>query len=141
MDRGEFYRMQSAAMKQAIERGDDVIFQACFFDGTWLGFADFLLRTDDPDAPLGWSYEVADTKLAAELEGGVVILEKELGPQVEYIAVLVLSHYASSGTVLGLQGGDLDATFSQGMDGGKAGGAGSHYYDLHLLPPCCVGSS
>ena len=52
------------ARREGVERGDDVIFQACFFDGTWLGFADFLLRVDDPAAPLGWSYEVADTQLA-----------------------------------------------------------------------------
>ena len=31
-------------------RGDDVIYQATFFDGTWRGHADFLLRVDDPTA-------------------------------------------------------------------------------------------
>ena len=39
---------QAVVTRTAIERGDDVIFQACFFDGIWLGFADFLLRMDDP---------------------------------------------------------------------------------------------
>ena len=47
-DRGERYRDAAASNPEAIERGDDVIFQACFFDGTWLGFADFLLRVDRP---------------------------------------------------------------------------------------------
>ena len=42
---------------------------------TWArrrGFADFLLRTEDPDAPLGWSYEVADTKLAHSVKAGAL---------------------------------------------------------------------
>ncbi len=73
MHPGEFYRAQAAITRQAIERGDDVIFQACFFDGTWLGFADFLLRVDDPEAPLGWSYEVADTKLAHSVKAGALL--------------------------------------------------------------------
>ncbi|MEX1334908.1 MAG: TM0106 family RecB-like putative nuclease, partial [Candidatus Limnocylindrales bacterium] len=73
VDRGEHYRAQAAATREAIERGDDVIFQACFFDGTWLGFADFLLRVDDPYAPLGWAYEVADTKLAHSVKAGALL--------------------------------------------------------------------
>ena len=73
MDAAEFYGMQATVTRAAIERGDDVIFQACFFDGTWLGFADFLLRKDDPAAPLGWSYEVADTKLAHSVKAGALL--------------------------------------------------------------------
>ncbi len=73
IDRAEHYRALAAATRAAIERGDDVIFQACFFDGTWLGFADFLLRKDDPGAPLGWSYEVADTKLAHSVKAGALL--------------------------------------------------------------------
>ncbi len=72
-DRGDFYRAQEQATRAAIERGDDVIFQACFFDGTWLGFADFLLRIEDPEAPLGWSYEVADTKLAHKVKASALL--------------------------------------------------------------------
>ena len=34
----------------AIRRGDDVIYQATFFDGRWLGYADFLLRVETPSA-------------------------------------------------------------------------------------------
>jgi uncharacterized protein len=67
------YRRRAARTSEAIRRGDDVIFQACFFDGTWLGFADFLLRVEDPDAPLGWSYEVADTKLAHKVKASALI--------------------------------------------------------------------
>lgn len=71
--RGDFYRRKAAQTIAAIQRGDDVIFQACFFDGTWLGFADFLLRVEDPEAPLGWSYEVADTKLAHHVKASALL--------------------------------------------------------------------
>ncbi|HTA39457.1 MAG TPA: hypothetical protein VK760_10285, partial [Candidatus Acidoferrales bacterium] len=48
----------------AIERGPAYIFQPTFYDGTFLGRADFLRRIDRPCAARGWSYEVIDTKLA-----------------------------------------------------------------------------
>ncbi len=37
----------------AMRRGEDVIFQATFFDGRWRGHADFLLRRDDRPSLLG----------------------------------------------------------------------------------------
>ncbi|MCV9993108.1 TM0106 family RecB-like putative nuclease [Paeniglutamicibacter sp. ZC-3] len=43
---------------QALLKGADVVFQATFFDGEFVGFADFLVR--EPDG----SYAVWDTKLA-----------------------------------------------------------------------------
>ncbi len=48
----------------AIRSGVDAVYQAGFFDGTWLGFADFLLRVEQPSLLGPFSYEVADTKLA-----------------------------------------------------------------------------
>ena len=48
----------AAATEEAVRDGADVIYQACFVDDGWRGFADFLLR--QPDG----TYEVADTKLA-----------------------------------------------------------------------------
>ncbi|HKZ92044.1 MAG TPA: TM0106 family RecB-like putative nuclease [Candidatus Limnocylindrales bacterium] len=69
----DYYRRKAAQTRAAIRRGDDVIFQACFFDGTWLGFADFLLRVEDREAPLGWSYEVADTKLAHRVRASALL--------------------------------------------------------------------
>ena len=62
--RGERLRARAAATEAAMREGADVIYQATFFDGTWLGFADFLLRVDAPSTLGSWSYEVADTKLA-----------------------------------------------------------------------------
>jgi uncharacterized protein len=46
------------ATEEAIRAGADVIYQACFIDGDWRGFADFVER--QPDG----RYEVVDTKLA-----------------------------------------------------------------------------
>ncbi len=49
----------------AMRAGDAYIYQATFFDGTFLGHADFLRRIEEPSPNLGaWSYEVEDTKLA-----------------------------------------------------------------------------
>jgi predicted RecB family nuclease len=61
---------------QCMREGADVIYQATLFDGTWLGYADFLLRVDGPDAAsdLGsYHYEVADTKLARHVKGGALL--------------------------------------------------------------------
>ena len=61
---------------EAMASGDDVIFQATFFDGRWLGYADFLLRVESPDRPSVWGpyhYEVADTKLARHVKAGAVL--------------------------------------------------------------------
>jgi predicted RecB family nuclease len=49
---------------EAMERGAKTIYQATFFDGTFVGHADFLERIDTPSARFAWSYEVIDTKLA-----------------------------------------------------------------------------
>jgi uncharacterized protein len=51
---------------RAMEAGAHVIYQGTFFDGTFLGKSDFLLRTEAPSARWPWSYEVADTKLALQ---------------------------------------------------------------------------
>ena len=41
-------RAAAEATAEAIRRGDDVIYQATFFDGRWLGLADFLVRAKHP---------------------------------------------------------------------------------------------
>ncbi len=53
---------------EAMRSGVDVIFQATLFDGEWMGYADFLLRVERPSELGGWSYDVADTKLARRLK-------------------------------------------------------------------------
>ncbi|MCV0402809.1 MAG: TM0106 family RecB-like putative nuclease [Chloroflexi bacterium] len=75
-DRGDRIRRQADETVAAMASGADVIFQATFFDGRWLGYADFLLRVDSPDRPSAWGpyhYEVADTKLARHVKAGAVL--------------------------------------------------------------------
>ena len=48
----------------AMANGAKLIYQATFFDGTFLGRSDFLRRVEKPSALWAWSYEVIDTKLA-----------------------------------------------------------------------------
>ena len=72
-DRAARLRLAAAQTEEAIRRGDDVIYQATFFDGRWLGFADFLLRVETPSALGSWSYEVADTKLARHTKASALL--------------------------------------------------------------------
>ena len=54
----------AAATIASMQAGARIIYQGVFFDGTWLGKSDFLLRVEEPSAKWPWRYEVADTKLA-----------------------------------------------------------------------------
>src|SRR4051812_25247376 len=72
-DRAERYRRAAAETEAAIRRGDDVIYQATFFDGRWLGHADFLLRVEEPSALGSWSYEILDTKLARHAKASALL--------------------------------------------------------------------
>src|SRR4051795_1605960 len=54
-------RVAMGATVRALRDGADVVYQGTFFDGRFVGFADFLVRTETPD---GYVYEVYDTKLA-----------------------------------------------------------------------------
>jgi uncharacterized protein len=53
-----------AATKAAITAGAKVIYQAALRDGSWSGYADFLIRVDEPCGVFLHSYEPYDTKLA-----------------------------------------------------------------------------
>ncbi|MBV8343486.1 MAG: TM0106 family RecB-like putative nuclease, partial [Candidatus Eremiobacteraeota bacterium] len=60
----EAYRQAERETLEAMRRGAPIIYQATFFDGQFLGHADFLRRIDDAPSHLGsYSYEVIDTKL------------------------------------------------------------------------------
>jgi len=75
-DRGDQLRAAARATIDAMASGADVIYQATFFDGTWRGHADFLLRVDDPARPSRFGpyhYEVADTKLARHVKASAVL--------------------------------------------------------------------
>jgi len=53
-----------SATAQAMASGAPLIYQATFFDGTFLGRTDFLRRVERPCTRWPWSYEVIDAKLA-----------------------------------------------------------------------------
>ncbi|CAN5288669.1 TM0106 family RecB-like putative nuclease [soil metagenome] len=75
-DRGDRIRRQASETIEAMASGVEVIFQATFFDGRWLGYADFLLKVTDPGRPSVWGpyhYEVADTKLARHVKAGAIL--------------------------------------------------------------------
>jgi uncharacterized protein len=70
---GEELRAAESETEAAMRAGADVVYQATFFDGTWRGHADFLLRVETPSALGPWSYEVADTKLARRAKAGALL--------------------------------------------------------------------
>jgi predicted RecB family nuclease len=75
---GDQVRRQATETQAAMRDGAEVVYQATFFDGRWIGYADFLLRveTDDPAGASVWGpyhYEVADTKLARHVKAGAVL--------------------------------------------------------------------
>ncbi len=60
----ENYRQAERETLEAMRRGAPIIYQATFFDGQFIGHADFLRRVDGAPSHLGdYSYEVIDTKL------------------------------------------------------------------------------
>jgi predicted RecB family nuclease len=76
VDRGEELRAAAQRTIEAMAAGADVIYQATFFEGTFRGHADFLLRVEAPDRPSRWGpyhYEVADTKLARHVKASAIL--------------------------------------------------------------------
>jgi len=67
----------------ALRGGADVVFQATFFDGSLLGFADFLVR--QPDG----SYAVWDTKLARHARTSALLQLAAYGDQLEKYGIAV----------------------------------------------------
>ncbi len=75
-DDGQRLRAAAAETIEAMATGADVVYQATFFDGTWRGHADFLLRVESPERPSVWGpyhYEVADTKLARHVKASAIL--------------------------------------------------------------------
>jgi len=67
-----------AATVAAMAAGASAIYQGTLFDGTWLGYADFLLRRDlapgEPRSRYGdWAYDLVDTKLARHLSAAALL--------------------------------------------------------------------
>lgn len=72
-DYGAKLRDRAARTREALARGDEVVYQATFFDGSWLGYADFVRRVETPSALGDWNYEVWDTKLARGAKASAVL--------------------------------------------------------------------
>ena len=57
------YEQAERKTLEAMQRGAPIIYQATFFDGAFIGHADFLRRVETPSQLGGYGYEVIDTKL------------------------------------------------------------------------------
>ena len=57
----------------AMQAGAEVIVQARLAHADLAGYADILLRVEQPSALGAWSYEVQDTKLARDTKGGTIL--------------------------------------------------------------------
>ena len=76
----------------AMGAGYDVIYQPTFFDGRWMGRADFLLRVDTPSARWGWSYEAADAKLARRVRSEAILQLCEYSAHLERLQGTAPAH-------------------------------------------------
>lgn len=55
---------RAAQTQIAMRAGAPVIYQGVLLDAAWHGYADFLVRVEEPSALGAWSYQAEDTKLA-----------------------------------------------------------------------------
>ena len=79
---------RDAAVAQTLDSmrsGADVIVQAALRDSRWYGRPDVMRRVERPSDLGGWSYEVADTKLARETRAGTIL---QLGLYSEMISIV-----------------------------------------------------
>jgi uncharacterized protein len=67
------YNLAQAETLEAMRSGTDTIYQATLFDGSWLGYADFLDKVDRPSNLGLHSYEVVDTKLARSAKAAALL--------------------------------------------------------------------
>ncbi|HTU82331.1 MAG TPA: TM0106 family RecB-like putative nuclease [Candidatus Acidoferrales bacterium] len=92
------WKSAERATFEAMQSGASIIYQATFFDGRFLGKADFLRRIERPSADWPWSYEVIDTKLALVPKPYYLI---QLSNYTEHVARLQGSVPARMHVVLG----------------------------------------
>ncbi|WP_256840726.1 TM0106 family RecB-like putative nuclease [Ornithinimicrobium cryptoxanthini] len=76
---------REVATVEAMYAGAQVIYQAAFAAGSWVGVADFLLRVDRPSELGDWSYDIADTKLARHLRTAALLQMASYARHVERI--------------------------------------------------------
>jgi uncharacterized protein len=59
--------------QRCMAQGVEIIAQGALVDGMWFGRPDVLRRVAKPSEKWGWSYEVADTKLARETKAATIL--------------------------------------------------------------------
>lgn len=96
-----------AATLAAMEARAPLIAQAALGDGTWIGYADFLVRVDEPRSRWAWSYEPWDAKLARSARPDHVMQITLYGDLLENAQGRVADHGA-----LMLGTGDPDQPFA-----------------------------
>ncbi len=70
---GDGYLMAAERTVAAMVAGAAIVHGATFVTRDWVGIADFLERVEDPSNFGGWSYEIADAKLARDVSPSVAI--------------------------------------------------------------------
>ena len=80
-------RALEAETVAAMGEGYDVIYQPTFFDGRWMGRADFLLKVPAPSGRWPWGYEAADAKLARRVRSEAVLQLCEYSAHLERLQV------------------------------------------------------
>jgi len=73
----------AAETETALRAGADVLFQATFFDGRLLGYADFIMRSPDG------SYEIYDTKLARKAKITALLQLAAYSDQLELLDIAI----------------------------------------------------
>ncbi|GAB77313.1 uncharacterized protein SAMN05421595_1140 [Austwickia chelonae] len=67
-------RLAEARTVDAMRAGVDVIYQGTLYDGTWLGYADFLIKETQASSRFGqWAYDLVDTKLSRHLSTAALL--------------------------------------------------------------------
>ncbi|MDQ0924718.1 putative RecB family nuclease [Pseudarthrobacter sp. W1I19] len=106
LERGENLRgelqAKHAETELALRSGADVVFQATFFDGEFLGYADFLVNEAAGTGSPG-RYEVWDTKLARHAKVGALLQLAAYGDQ---LLGMGLEPSSTVTLVLGTRAGD-----------------------------------
>jgi predicted RecB family nuclease len=94
IERPAFGEIASAVQlsEDALRSGAEVVFQAAFFDGRFLGYADFIIRSGEGEGAAGGAYEVYDTKLARTAKITALLQLAAYGDQLQRMGIPTGEH-------------------------------------------------